>query len=372
MVRLPVRVLAATALLVLAGCGMGEPEQSGGGDAGADTQTNTQANATLVPDEPPGGAVSDANAADLEQPRGAPLERVVDWRPRKLENGEATVSCAAEYGGAGDGVPVANLGYSAMRRAMAACADTGVLRLRYDGKVTADFTALVERTVELAETLGISSRILDLNSSGGQIEEAIRAGDVIGESGWTLWVREGSVCHSSCVLLLAAGDMRMLAGDVGIHRMIRIGSAATSRAELQQELQAVHGQVREYLQRNGVAFAVADLMMTVPNRDLRLLSEEELDRYGLSGQNAVADDLQRIRLAQKCGESFVRRKEAFFRAFDRECRAGESEVDAMGDCGVALRTRYGFPDQQCPAESPLSEYDAALASGGGEAGGARS
>ena len=156
-----------------------------------------------------------------------------------------------------------------------------------------------------------------------------------------------------------------------IHKLIASWNE-TQEAELQQELQAVHGQVREYLQRNGVAFAVADLMMTVPNRDLRLLTDEELDRYGLSGQNAVADDLQRIRLAQKCGESFVRRKEAFFRAFDRECRAGEDEVGAMGECGVELRSRFGFPDQQCPAESPLSEYDTALASGSGRDGGKRS
>src|SRR5690606_12019346 len=131
--------------------------------------------------------------------------------------------------------------------------------------------------------------------------------------------------------------------------------AATSRAELQQELQAVHGQVREYLQRNGVAFAVADLMMTVPNRDLRLLTDEELDRYGLSGQNAVADDLQRIRLAQKCGESFVRRKEAFFRAFDRECRAGEDEGGAIGVCGDWTRIRFGLPYSQSTALRPLRE-----------------
>lgn len=370
MAHLPVRLIAAAALLALAACGQGQPDQPGGAGAAA---VNTQADATPQEggeeDEAAGGAVSDATARDIDPPRGAPLERVVDWRPRKLDSGEATVSCAAEYGEAGDGVPVANLGYSAMRRAMAPCAATGVLRVRYHGKVAADFTALIERTVELADTLGIQGRILDMDSSGGQIEEAIRAGDVIGESGWTVWVREGSVCHSSCVLLLAAGDMRMVAGDVGIHRMIRIGSSATSRAELQHELQEVHGQVREYLQRNGVAFAVADLMMTVPNRGLRLLTAEEMDRYGLSGQNAVADDLQRIRLAQKCGESFVRRKDAFFRAFDRECRAGESEVGAMGECGVALRKRYGFPDQGCPAESPLSEYDAALAADGDGGGG---
>lgn len=370
MARFNARVLLAAAVMALAACGQGQPGQQATPQvAPAATQADSDPAGT---DEVPGGAVSDAAAPDIQKPRGAPLERAVDWRPLELGSGDATVSCIADYGEAGDGVPVANLGYSAMRRAMEACTGTGVLRLRYDGKVAADFTALVERTVELADTLGIERRILDLDSSGGQIEEAIRAGDVIGESGWTLWVREDSVCHSSCVLLLAAGDMRMLAGDVGIHRMIRIGSAATSRTELHQELQEVHAQVREYLQRNGVAYAVADLMMTVPNRSLRVLTEEELDLYGLSGQNAVADDLQRIRLAQKCGESFVRRKEAFFRAFDRECRAGESEVGAMGDCGITLRKRFGFPDRGCPAESPLAEYDTALATEAANGGGERS
>ena len=41
------------------------------------------------------------------------------------------------------------------------------------------------------------------------MEDAIRAGDAIGGAGWTLWVREGASCHSACVLILAAGDMRV-------------------------------------------------------------------------------------------------------------------------------------------------------------------
>lgn len=49
-------------------------------------------------------------------------------------------------------------------------------------------------------------------------------------------------------------------------------------------------QMKEYLERNGAAVTVADLMMTVPNRKLRLLSEAELQEYGLEGTN-VQDDL---------------------------------------------------------------------------------
>lgn len=112
------------------------------------------------------------------------------------------------------------------------------------------------------------------------MESAIVAGDSIGESGWTIWVREGSICHSACVFVLAAGDNRLLSGKVGIHRMMRISSKATSRAELNRELHEVYDNVKDYLQRNGVAVGVADLMMTVPNRSLRLLTQDELRQYG--------------------------------------------------------------------------------------------
>ena len=310
--------------------------------------------------EAAGGAVSDGAVVVTEPFDVVTTEQPgIDWRPLALESADAWVSCDHDYAN-GEGTRLSAPGYTEIRAALAPCSESGLMRLRYEGKISAEFTALIERMVEVADTLGIHKRILDIDSTGGQIEEAIRAGDKIGASAWTIWVREGSVCHSSCVLVLAAGDMRMIAGKVGIHRMIRISSKATSRAELQQELQTVHGDVREYLQRNGVAFAVADLMMTVPNRSLRLLSGEEMDLYGLDGQNAVEDDLQRIELTRKCGTAFVERKDAFYRAFERDCQRPGEDVGGMGDCGLELRKRFGFPDATCPRQSPLSEFDSAL------------
>jgi hypothetical protein len=170
-------------------------------------------------------------------------------------------------------------------------------------------------------------------------------------------VREGSVCHSACVFVLAAGDNRLVSGKVGIHRMMRISSKATSRAELNRELHEVYDNVKDYLQRNGVAVGVADLMMTVPNRSLRLLTAEELRQFGLDGTNAVQDDLERIKQMRKCGDAFVRRKDAFLVAFDQECKREGSELEAVNSCGQALKQRFGFPDETCPDESPLSEID---------------
>ena len=287
----------------------------------------------------------------------------IDWSPTRLEAGDAWIDCGADYA-SGDGRPVLSLAYVDLREAMQDCRGTGLVRLRYQGKVTTSFAALAERTGKVATDLGIGKRILDIDSAGGHVEAAIRAGDAIGENDWTIWVRGDSSCHSACVLLLAAGDMRVVAGPVGIHRMIRVGSAATSRRELGEELRTISDNLRNYLERNGASAEVYDLMTTVPNRTLRLLTPEDLENYGLSGANAVEDDLNRIRLARRCGNDFVARRDAFRRAYDARCMQPEDEaaqdVVDINACGMALRRHFGFPDPQCPDESPMAELDGAI------------
>ena len=249
--------------------------------------------------------------------------------------------------------PLVDLGFPDVETALSPCREPGVVRLRYEGKISSDFTALMQRTAAMADRMDIRERILDIDSTGGRVEDAMPAGDAIAGSHWTMRVREDSVCHSACVLVLAAGDDREIAGKVGIHRMVRVGSQATTRAELSQELREVYGEIKEYLERNGASVAVADLMMTVPNRSLRLLGENELGEYGLSGANAVQDDLDRIILARKCGDDFVKRKDAFMRAYATRCTLG-GEQEAIDACAVALRADYGFPDEKCKTEGPLA------------------
>ena len=302
------------------------------------------------------------NAADAPVPP-APVLPAKDkpWPELVLENGKAWISCGTDYAGEnGDGSELAALDRASMDAALEPCKERGLLRVRYAGKINPSFAAMVTRLAVVADAMKISKRILDLDSSGGQVEAAIVAGDSIGESGWTIWVREGSVCHSACVFVLAAGDNRLISGKVGIHRMMRISSTATSRAELNKELHEVYDNVKDYLQRNGVAVGVADLMMTVPNRSLRVLTSDELKQYGLDGTNAVQDDLERIKQMRKCGDDFVRRKDAFLIAFDRDCKVEGADLEAVTACGQTLKEQFGFPDETCPEESPLSEIDTAM------------
>ena len=310
-----------------------------------------------------GGALS--GGVPPPAPRRADVLEGTDWPEATLMSGEASIRCDVDHDPVMEegSALVADLSYASLMVALKPCEEPGVVRLRYNGKIGTDFTALIERVANIAKRLEIKQRILDLDSSGGHVEDAMKAGDAIGASHWTLRVRDDAICHSACVLILAAGDDRVIAGKVGIHRMIRIDSAATTRAELNQELREVYAKMKDYLERNGASVAVADLMMTVPNRKLRLLTEDELQEYGLDGTNAVQDDLERIRLTRECGEDFVRRKDDFDRAYERSCAKVEEGQgqEAAYQCGLALRVGFGFPDETCPQDSPLSEYDDAAA-----------
>ena len=294
-------------------------------------------------------------AAVEEEPQG------IDWSPIELAPGESSVSCELDYAREGDGELLPDLEQDTIAHALGRCVDRGVVRLRYQGKINAAFAALMQRVTRVADELGIHKRVLDIDSSGGMVEDAIRAGDRIAESRWTVWVREDAVCHSACVFILAAGDMRMVSGRIGIHRIIRMSSTASTRAELNRELRVVYDRVRAYLERNGAAVAVADMMMAVPNRNLRILASDELGLYGLDGINPAQDDLDRLRLMRKCGEDFVVRRDAFVRAFDSSCKSPSTDLEMLNACGLDLRKGYGFPDEVCPSESPLSEFDALLA-----------
>lgn len=285
------------------------------------------------------------------------------WPAAELDVGQARISCDYDYVALGDGERLESLSFFAVVDALTLCQANGVVRLRYEGKIGAGFTALVQRVSAIADRLEIPTRILDIDSTGGHVEEAIRAGDSMAETRWAIWVREDSQCHSSCVLILAGGDMRSIAGKVGVHRLFRDQSKATSRAELSAELRDVSQQVRDYLARNGADTRIADLMMTVANRRLRLLSESELREYGLSGSNAVQDDLDRIRLTRRCGDDFARRRDSWLRAFESQCLEPGKAYEDIDQCGRSLEPRFGFPDPKCPSDNPTADRRGLLPAG---------
>lgn len=295
------------------------------------------------------------------EPQPQPVDDLTStqWPPAQVDRGRAQVSCERDDA---DDAPrtLQSLEFYPLFDAMTGCESTGLVRLHYSGRIDGGFTELMRRVSAMAGRMDLPERLLDIDSPGGHVEEAIRAGDILAASKWTVRVQEQANCLSACVLVLAAADDRIARGNVGVHRLMRDRSNATSRAELNDELRNVNRMVRDYFERHGVALAVADLMMTVPNRRLRLLTADELDEYGLVGRNAAQDDLERIVIRRKCGEDFMRRRDAFQRQYEARCGIEDRPWEDVTRCGLELREAYGFPDAKCPDETPLADAERRL------------
>src|SRR3546814_10752070 len=118
--------------------------------------------------------VSDAVAMPVPPPVPSP-ESATDEASDDLAPGDMEHDVADS--GIADGPldaprPLVDLGFEDVQAAMAACRERGSVRLRYAGKISGDFTALVQRVAAMADRLDLPPRTLDIAStnpkSGGE------------------------------------------------------------------------------------------------------------------------------------------------------------------------------------------------------------
>lgn len=88
-----------------------------------------------------------------------------------------------------------------------------------DGTVD-QLNRLIGKTRRQAEVekYSFSFASAELDSRGGSVNAAMSIGRILRNEGAGASVNQGSVCLSSCVLILAGGVTRSFLGKVGIHR----------------------------------------------------------------------------------------------------------------------------------------------------------
>ena len=264
------------------------------------------------------------------------------------------------------------------------------IRISYDGEIgpgTADLFARIHALAKEQPTIDERSWpfILTINSSGGDAIEAMKAGDVIAEENWKALIRKdrfdavNARCYSACVLLFAAATRRDAANQVqmdkewnawvdarstgaprqainddtsiGIHRLFMVGSDATTISKLQMELDKAIEVVGDYLARHGVSRSLANDMMAISSNDIRILSIDEVNRYGLGETNSAKADLERHALIRACGLDYVARLDEYehrskgcWGLFDRT----EASKAAVTKCFSDARAAVGLPEESCP------------------------
>lgn len=214
-----------------------------------------------------------------------------------------------------------------------------------DIEISGEITAKdATRFADLVRLLHPKIEILtvQLSSPGGDVASSLKIGDIIRSNWLYTEVSDGSdgspsaECDSACVLLFAAGAVRMAGNGskIGIHRPyfdqrlfagLRPEDARTKYDALSHEVQA-------YLAKMGMAQELFLEMMKVPSNEIRTLTLAELERFSLVGQDPGLDEYNRAKNVTKYGADAMRAWDAWKARSDRYATACGATGKSFEDC----------------------------------------
>ena len=120
-----------------------------------------------------------------------------------------------------------------------------------------------------------------INSPGGLVGESMKIGKLVRLNGVEVFIPPNSSCISACVLILAGGVIRTVDGPVGIDHPHFLKTAGPSD-DIPKLLAETKKVIRDYFKSMGVAEELADVMFSLPDGKVNILSRGELLRYHLS------------------------------------------------------------------------------------------
>lgn len=143
--------------------------------------------------------------------------------------------------------------------------------------------------------------IVWLDSTGGSVESSINIGRILRKHSARLTIGPEQVCMSSCVFLIAGCVTRTLLGKVGIHRPYNPNDQEGS-IEGQKNKQNMLGEIiTKYLDEMNISKTLYEEMLHVSPGEIKILSNDDLDRFGLSRSDPYWEEASDIQNAKKFG-----------------------------------------------------------------------
>jgi hypothetical protein len=130
---------------------------------------------------------------------------------------------------------------------------------------------------------------MTLESGGGDVEAAMRAGEIARKYHVNMRVLSDRSCASACVLLLVGGVDRIIFGNVGIHRPYSAGYSP-SLTESEKRYKSVSASVERYLHAMNMPPRLIDAMNATPPDQVHWLTVDELTQFGISASDPVWQD----------------------------------------------------------------------------------
>jgi ATP-dependent protease ClpP protease subunit len=142
-----------------------------------------------------------------------------------------------------------------------------------------------------------------LNSPGGSVLDSMAIGRLLRQHRMTAEVKPGFVCNSACVFIYAGAVAREgHFGKIGIHQpYFEVPQQAVQAGTIKNSYAIMLGDMRSYLREMNVSEQLADEMLRTRSSDIRYLSPDEQDQFGLDTFDPVEREVRDVEQAQKLG-----------------------------------------------------------------------
>jgi hypothetical protein len=182
-------------------------------------------------------------------------------------------------------------------------------------------------------SVGVS---IELNAYGGDVNTALRVGQIIRDIQAEVSVEPHDKCISSCIFLLLGGVARKPRGDVGIHcpsystPSTKLTPSEISRADEQQR-----SLIAKYLDDMNVPLSLLDFIYETPADAIHLLSRAELAKYHLDLVDPIFDGRRTAFMAALRGVTSAEYQQRIIKddsicgAFESTCKVETEEQIAQ-------------------------------------------
>lgn len=193
--------------------------------------------------------------------------------------------------------------------------------IHFIGEIASNDAAVLESHLsQLESRFGVDNcrsgfTAIKLHSNGGDATEALKIGRVIRRHNLQVILAVGNECLSSCVFLIAGGVRRIIIGRVGVHRpYFGTLSSKLSTDDIKKKRAEFNRQVRDFIDEMDVSQNLLDVMLSVPPETIRYLTDDELQRFRLSEDDATWDEKQVAMKAEiyKLSSAEFRRRNAVY------------------------------------------------------------
>lgn len=188
--------------------------------------------------------------------------------------------------------------------------------VEFNGEIQPSDYETLRRLIEPYLSPSNSFRVIDLNSRGGDVATAMKIGRYLRRLEFDTSVGNNARCLSSCVFILASGLNKTVVDNniIGIHRPFGMTTGSTSREDAAKKYREMTAQVYAYFDEMNMPRSLPEVMLRIPPEQMKMLSFNEAEQFGLIGKDPVAQERDDAWNAKRFGisrqEYLVRRNRA--------------------------------------------------------------